>query len=174
MSGPPRRHLVLIGLPGSGKSTVGRMAAQLLDTHLTDIDGVIERATGLPVADLFAEEGEHAFRARERQAVRDALLLPPHVVAPGGGWAAQPGNLEEAASRVFTVYLDVRPEVAAARLGEAPDRPLLRGGPLERLRGLLAGREPYYHRADARVDASLEPGAVAGLVAAAARREAGW
>ena len=94
-----RRHLVLIGLPGAGKSTVGRLLAERLETHWTDIDPVIERATGLSIAELFAEEGEAAFRAREHQAVIEALLLPPHVVTPGGGWAAEPGNLEALGDR---------------------------------------------------------------------------
>jgi shikimate kinase len=103
------RHLVLVGLSGSGKSTVGPLVAASLDTHFTDIDRVIERATGLPIADLFQEEGEAAFRARERQAVLDGLLLPPHVIAPGGGWAAEPGALDETAGSVTTVYLRVSP-----------------------------------------------------------------
>jgi shikimate kinase len=169
-----RRHVVLVGLPGSGKSTVGPLVAAQLDTHFTDIDQVIQRATGLTIADLFAEEGEPAFRERERRAVLDALLLPPHVVAPGGGWAAQPGNLEETSDRVLTVYLWVIPEVAAERLDGVPDRPLLAGAPLPRLRGLLAQREAFYRQAGARIDAGLHPLAVADLVVEAARRGGGW
>lgn len=171
-----RRHLVLVGLPGSGKSTVGAMVAELLDTHFTDVDRVIERATGLSVAELFSEEGEDAFRARERQAVLDALLLPAHVIGPGGGWAAGPGNLASAGDRAFTVYLEVAPEVAAARLGDARTRPLLRAEASlrDRLRELLLQREPRYREAAARIDAALPPAAVAALVVGAARSGAGW
>jgi shikimate kinase len=169
-----RRHIVLVGLPGSGKSTVGPLVAAQLDTHFSDVDRVIERATGLTVADLFAEEGEPAFRERERRAVLDALVLPPHVLAPGGGWAAQPGNLEETADRVLTVYLRVIPEVAAERLDGARDRPLVSEAPPARLRALLAHREAFYRRADATVDAGLPPVAVANLVIEAARRGGGW
>lgn len=171
-----RRHLVLVGLPGSGKSTVGAMVAELLDTHLTDVDRVIERATGLSVAELFLEEGEDAFRARERQAVLDALLLPAHVISPGGGWAAAPGNLASAGDRAFTVYLEVAPEVAAARLGDARNRPLLQTEtPLrDRLRDLLVRREKRYQEAAVRIDAALPPAAVADLVVGAARSGAGW
>src|SRR5690606_22936826 len=85
------RHLLLIGLPGAGKSTAGRLLAERLGTHCTDIDPMIERATGRSVAELFEEEGEESFRDREHLAVVQALALPPHVVAPGGGWAARPG-----------------------------------------------------------------------------------
>lgn len=169
-----RMHLVLVGLSGAGKSTVGPLLARRLDTHFTDIDLVIERATGLTVAELFAEEGEARFRARERQAVRDAFLLPPHVIAPGGGWAAQPGSLDDAAERALVVYLAVPPAVAAARLGDDAGRPLLAGDPTGRLQALLGEREPWYRRSGPAVDAGLEPEAVADRLLELARREAGW
>lgn len=169
------RHLVLVGLSGSGKSTVGPLVAASLDTHFTDVDRVIERATGLPVVDLFGEEGEAAFRVRERQAVLDGLLLPPHVIAPGGGWAAQPGALDDTADRVTTVYLRVTPDEAARRLNGAAARPLLGGAPaVDGLRRLLAERESAYRRADVTIDAGGEPGAVADAVIAAARETGGW
>lgn len=172
---PVRRHLLLVGLSGSGKSTVGRLAARLLDTHVSDIDAVIERATGLSVAEQFQAEGESAFRARERQAVLEALLLPAHVVAPGAGWAAEPGNLDEVAARAFAVYLAVDPAVAAVRLDGVRDRPLLADAPLaERLAAMLARREPHYRRAPARIDANQPVEVVAQAVAALARGEAGW
>ncbi|MEZ4586214.1 MAG: shikimate kinase [Gemmatimonadales bacterium] len=169
-----RRHLVLVGLPGSGKSTVGPLVAAQLDTHFTDLDPVIVRATGLTVADLFETEGEAAFRARERQALLDALLLPPHVVAPGGGWAAEPGNLDAVRDRITAIYLRVLPAVAARRLDGALDRPLLAGGDVEgRLRVLLAAREGFYRSAGPVVDANDEPGLVTDRVVAVARG-AGW
>ncbi|MGE0552578.1 MAG: shikimate kinase [Gemmatimonadales bacterium] len=169
-----RRHLVLVGLPGSGKSTVGPLVAAQLDTHFTDLDPVIVRATGLTVADLFETEGEAAFRTLERQALLDALLLPPHVVAPGGGWAAEPGNLDEVRERITAIYLRVLPAVAAGRLDGALDRPLLAGGDVEgRLRVLLAAREGCYRSAGQVVDANDEPGLVTDRVVAAAR-SAGW
>jgi shikimate kinase len=169
------RHLVLVGLSGSGKSTIGPLVAASLDTHFTDVDRVIERATGLPIVDLFAEEGEPAFRARERQAVLDGLLLPPHVLAPGGGWAAQPGTLDDTADRVMTVYLRVTPDEAARRLNGMADRPLLAGGPAAAgLRRLLGEREGAYRRADVTIDAGGDPEAVADAVIAAAREKGGW
>ncbi len=169
-----RKHLVLVGLSGAGKSTVGRLLAERLDTHFTDIDRVVERATGLAIAELFAEDGEAGFRERERQAVRDAFLLPPHVVGPGGGWAAEPGNLDDASGRAVVVYLALEPAVAAARLAGEAGRPLLAGNPAGRLAALLQEREPWYRRAGPVVDASRSPDLVAEAIAEVARREAGW
>lgn len=169
------RHLVLVGLSGSGKSTVGPLVAASLDTHFTDVDRVIERATGLPIADLFDEEGEAAFRARERQAVLDALLLPPHVIAPGGGWAAQPGAYDSVADQVVTVYLQVSPVEAARRLGGPAGRPLLGGAPpAQGLERLLRAREEAYRRASVVLDAGRPADEVADDLIAVARARAGW
>lgn len=170
------RHLVLIGLPGAGKSTVGRLLADRLGTHCTDIDPMIERATGMTVADLFAEEGEPAFRDRERRAVLQAIGLPAHVIAPGGGWAAEPGNLEAIAGLVCTVWLDVDPAIAAGRLAGDRTRPLLEADDRSaRLAALAAARRPYYQRANARIDVADRPAAeIADQLLSVARVQAGW
>ena len=170
------RHLVLIGLPGAGKTTTGRLVAARLETHCTDIDPVIERATGMTIAELFEEEGEAAFRAREQLAVLQSLGLPPHVVTPGGGWAVQPGNLAEVANRVFAIHLAVDPAVAAVRLSaDANTRPLLAGDPVRRLQTLAADRAPWYRQAPVTVDVShLTADAAADAVLELARARAGW
>ncbi|MGE0439024.1 MAG: shikimate kinase [Vicinamibacterales bacterium] len=200
MSGSDVRHLILIGLPGAGKSTAGRLLADRLGTHWTDIDPIIERATGLSIAELFALEGEEAFRGRERLAVEQALRLPPHVVTPGGGWAAQPGNLDDAAAACL-VHLAIAPEAAARRLAGDASRPLLQGqpspaadpaaalarhsgalggrdptaGPVARLNELAAARLPFYRRAEAEVEVSGKSSEeVADLLLEIARRQAGW
>jgi len=170
------RHLILVGLPGAGKSTVGRILADRLGTHWTDIDPIIERATGLSIADLFAEEGEPAFRERERLAVIQALRLPPHVVTPGGGWAAVDGNLATVAEQGFPIHLAVDPDVAAARLADDRARPLLAGPDrVARLRDLARVRLPWYRQAAAEVDAGTGSAAeVADRLLALARARAGW
>ncbi len=146
------RHIVLIGLPGSGKSTVGPLVAAALELPFVDLDGVIIRRMGMPVARIFGEFGEAHFRTLEREATADRLASDPAVIAPGGGWAAQPGNLEQARDRALFFYLLVAPDIALERAGRGAVRPLLAGGEgLTRMNTLLAERESFYARADATV-----------------------
>ena len=91
-----KRHVLLIGLPGAGKTTVGRLVAERLHAGFVDIDTILIRKEGKPIAMIFAEKGEPAFRVMERTAVEAALANQPAVIVPGGGWAAQPGALEAA------------------------------------------------------------------------------
>jgi shikimate kinase len=171
-----KRHLILVGLPGAGKTTIGRLVAAELRAPFVDLDVAIEQRAGKPIARLFAEDGEDAFRTLERSEMESVLSAPKRVIAAGGGWAAQPGNLEAATGRALTVYLQVTPEGAAARVAPAADRrPLLAGADLTgRLRELLSARRSFYQRCDVTVPADLEPGAVAREVAALARSLAGW
>lgn len=168
-----KRHLVLVGLPGSGKSTVGPLVGAALGVRFVDVDRVIEATTGESVAELFARRGEAAFRELEREAMEVELSREPAVLAPGGGWAAQPGNLDAALPRARLVYLAVSPEAAAARLAGQSDRPLLLGGePRQVLERLIVAREPFYRRASIEVDAEAGPAElVAAGIVAAARRE---
>lgn len=169
-----RQHVVLVGLPGSGKTSVGPLVAQQLGTSFVDIDAIIVRREGRPVAVIFAEQGEAAFRDIERRAVRSALEQEPSIVAPGGGWAAQPGAMDEARGEAFIVYLRTRPETAIRR---APgNRPTLMGGdPGDRMRDLLEDRETFYLQAHATVDTDGKTvTAVAEEVVRLARARAGW
>lgn len=170
-----RRHIVLVGLPGAGKSSAGRILAGLLQTSFADLDEVIVRDTGLSIAELFAGRGEPTFRAIERAAMDRAVAEPPQVIAPGGGWAAQPGNLEAAEPLALVIYLSVTPEVAAARLEEDRDRPLLQGDPYRRLEQLLHQRERFYRRAGFEVVTdAMTPNRVAEAAAQLARQYGGW
>ena len=165
-----KRHLILVGLSGSGKSTVGRLAAQQLRTSFSDIDELIVTGSGQPVAELFAREGEAQFRRLERAALERVLAAPPHVIAPGAGWIAEPGNLE-AAGDALLIYLEISPAEAAARLAGDAARPLLAGAdPVTRLTGMLSARERWYRNAALTIPASGSPEAVAALVAEAGRR----
>ena len=163
------RHVILVGLPGAGKTTVGRRVVELLPgdfTAFTDIDEAVESGTGRSIARIFAESGEAEFRRLERAAMDRALEAPPHLIAAGAGWIAQPGNLDAARERdALVLYLRVPPEVPAARLGDDATRPLLAGKDrLGTLRQLLGEREAWYHQADATLDASGDPEAVARAV----------
>ena len=171
-----RRHIVLVGLPGSGKSTVGQLVAQSLQAEFVDIDAIIMRKQGRPMPIIFAEFGEAAFRQLEHREVEAAFGGPPAVIAPGGGWVAQPGALESAQGRAVLVYLKTRPDTATARAGPQGNRPTLMGEDrVTRMRELLREREPFYNKADAHVETDrMSPVQVAVEVAGLARLRAEW
>lgn len=170
-----KRHLVLVGLSGSGKTTVGKLVADALRTRFMDLDVEIERAAGVSIASIFATQGEPAFRRLEREAMVRALDGPPAVIASGGGWAAQPGELAAAEGRAFNVYLHTDPDTAAERVAGGLDRPLLRSDPREVLRELFADRDAAYRRSQALVETGgRTPDEVAREVAALARSSGGW
>jgi len=171
-----KRHIVLIGLPGAGKSTVGRMVADKLHAGFVDIDTILIRKEGKPISMIFAEKGEPVFREMERKEVEAALANEPAVIAPGGGWAAQPGALENAKSRGYLVYLKARAEVAAGRAEPSGTRPVLMGDdPLARMRELYTARDPFYAKADATVLTEAKSAEnVAAEIVKLAQTGAGW
>jgi len=169
-----KKHLILAGLPGSGKTTVGHRAAELLRTAFTDIDRIVVSAAGMPVAELFASLGEPHFRRLERAAMEGAIAAPPHVISPGAGWMAEPGNLETA-SGALLIYLRITPAKAAERLRGDATRPLLAGGdPVQILGEILTRRERWYRMAGRELDAAAPVEEVAAAVVRFAREEAGW
>ena len=171
-----KKHIVLVGLPGAGKSTVGRIVAERLQAGFVDIDSILIRKEGKPIALIFAEKGEPAFRDMERKEMETALANQPAVIAPGGGWAAQPGSLDAARPRGYFVYLKARAEVAAGRAEPSGTRPVLMGDdPLGRMRELIREREPYYAKADATVLTEAKSAeTVATEVVKLAQTRAGW
>jgi shikimate kinase len=132
----------LVGMPGAGKSVVGKELAGRLGVPFIDLDAEIERSTGIAVPDIFAQEGEAAFRAREAAALVDASTHDPAVVACGGGVVLEPANRITLRNTGVAVFLDVPLERLRERVPPAADRPLIReSGDLERL---LEAREPLY------------------------------
>jgi len=146
------RHLVLVGLMGAGKTTVGQRCAQILDRPFVDTDELIEATTRMSVADVFATQGEQQFRAHERAAVADASASPtPLVIACGGGAVLDPENRRQLRAHGVVVWLRASPAELGSRVGaDAADaRPLLAGGapPAATLQRLSALREPAYEAA---------------------------
>lgn len=170
------RHIVLVGLPGSGKSTVGKLVADALQTVVIDIDGLLVREMGKPVAQIFGMLGEPKFREMERDAVKAAQARDACVIVPGAGWAAQPGQLDGVRDASLVIYLKCQPATAAKRTEQGEARPLLAGmDPGQRIRALLNEREPFYVMADHTVNTeNVPPEAVAAEVMTLARQYGGW
>ncbi len=171
-----RRHVILVGLPGSGKTTVGALVAARLRAPFFDVDRAIETRAGRTVARIFADDGEAEFRALERDAARELLAGEPAVLAPGGGWFADAEQRRAALAAGYAVYLETSPGVAARRLGGGAGRPLLKGfDPVLRMCRLLEDREGAYLEAPGRVATDARsPDEVADAVAQLARAEGGW
>jgi shikimate kinase/3-dehydroquinate synthase len=147
--------VVLVGLPGSGKSAVGRRLAHRHGATFVDLDDVIEKAAGRPIPEIFAERGEAAFRALERQAVdelgpADRSAGVRMVVATGGGAVVDPRNRWALYRGRVPVWLDVRAEVLAQRLRRSPNvRPLIVGrDPMGAIRDLARDRDRFYSAAE--------------------------
>ncbi|HEX7346882.1 MAG TPA: bifunctional shikimate kinase/3-dehydroquinate synthase [Candidatus Limnocylindrales bacterium] len=150
--------IVLVGLPGSGKSVVGKRLANRHAAAFIDLDERIERADGRPIPTIFAEDGEAAFRGLERDAVADLGPADPdplvrRVIATGGGAVVDPRNRWALYRGRVGVWLDGRPEVLAQRLRRSPHvRPLVTGrDPIGTLRDLAARRERFYAATDIHV-----------------------
>lgn len=150
-------HVILIGLPGAGKTAAGEALAERLGRSFLDFDREIERREGAPITEIFAIRGEQYFRQREREITEELLRCGNMVVSPGGGWVANEGVIALVRPPARIIYLKVRPETALARLGAARSaRPLLsRPDPLTELRRLLAQRERLYAQADHVVSAEV-------------------
>ncbi|HET7536995.1 MAG TPA: shikimate kinase [Candidatus Didemnitutus sp.] len=143
----PATNLYLVGFAGTGKSTVGRQVAQQLNFRLFDSDHEIERLRGRPVSQIFAEEGEPAFRALERQFIESGHPAQGCVVSCGGGLVIPGGMLALLQSRGVVICLHASIETIIARTAHASHRPLFQGEDHEkRVRELYAKREAIYRR----------------------------
>lgn len=137
--------LVLVGLPGSGKSTVGRQLARRLRLPFTDTDHEIEQRIGCSIREFFEREGEAPFRDIEEAVIRDLTQGREGVLATGGGAVLRPANRDNLRRAGHVIYLRSTPEELFKRLRHDANRPLLQvADPLARLRSLYDERDPLY------------------------------
>lgn len=151
------RQIVLTGLPGSGKSSVGRELARRIGWGFIDLDEAVAERDGRTIARIFAESGEERFRELEAAATAELRDRDRLVLAPGAGWITKERTVALIRPPARMAYLRVTPDVAAARIQASPEvRPLLAGADAgRRMEELLAQRERLYRTADLTVDAEL-------------------
>lgn len=152
-----RQPLILVGLPGAGKSTVGRAVASRLQVDFLDFDDQLVARTGLTIPELFAQQGESAFRKLELRLTAELRDGSPAVWAPGGGWVTAPGAMALVAGRSCMIHLEVSSSQALARL-ESDDsiRPLLAvPDPAAALQRLWQARAALYATAAHRVNTEV-------------------
>jgi shikimate kinase len=137
--------VALVGMPGSGKSTVGRQLARRLSRPFVDADTAIEQELGCPIRSYFEQHGEPSFRDVEERVIAHLLNGPEGVIATGGGAVLREANRRQLATRAQVVYLRSTPEELFRRLRHDTHRPLLQvTDPLRRLRDLFRERDPLY------------------------------
>lgn len=142
-NGAPLRNIVLTGLPGCGKTTLGSKAAAILNLEFIDLDREIERRAGLSVAEIFTRFGEDRFRDLETEELLKAVARQGLLIAAGGGTLLRDENVKALKDKAFVIFLDRAAEKIAADFADDGTRPLLRGGP-ERLLQLARERQERY------------------------------
>jgi shikimate kinase len=167
------RTIVLVGLMGAGKSTIGRRLATALAMPFADADAEVEAAAGRTVSDVFAAYGEQAFRDGERRVIARLLEGPPHVLATGGGAFVDPATRALINAKAISVWLKADVEVLARRVARRDTRPLLKGkDPLEVLKAHAAARHPCYAQAQIVIETgdAAHQGAVDAIITALGER----
>jgi shikimate kinase len=153
-----RRSIVLVGMMGSGKSSVGRRLAARIGIAFADADAEIEKAAGMSISDIFAERGEAEFRSGEVRVIRRLLQGGPQVLSTGGGAFMDADTRAAIAASGISIWLNAQFDVLMKRIRRRHDRPLLRTpDPAATLRKLLAEREPTYALADLIIESRDEP-----------------
>ena len=147
-----KRSIVLVGMMGAGKSSIGRRLAARLGIPFVDADAEIEAAAGMTIEDIFTHFGEASFRSGEARVIARLLEAGPQVLATGGGAFINPESRASIRRNGISIWLRADFEVLYRRVKRRNDRPLLKtNDPAETLRQLLAEREPVYAQADASV-----------------------
>lgn len=152
------RTIVLVGLMGAGKTTVGRRLARRLGLEFADSDFEIEKAARMTVADIFSSFGEDDFRDGERRVISRLMDGPPRVLATGGGAFINEETRSLMKEKSITIWLDASLDVLVERTSRRDTRPLLQeGDPTDILKRLLEERGPIYAQADIKIQSSDGP-----------------
>lgn len=152
------RPVVLVGLMGAGKSSVGKIVAQELEVPFTDSDKEVEEAAGCSITTIFATHGEDAFRDCERRVIKRLLEREPHIIALGGGAFINPQTREIIKERAISLWIRAELDVLVKRTSGKTHRPLLlEGNPEEILAKLIQERHPIYAEADITVESGDGP-----------------
>jgi shikimate kinase len=153
-----RRSIVLIGMMGAGKSSVGRRLAARLGLAFVDADSEIETAAGMSIADIFSAHGEAYFRSGEARVIARLLEGGPQVLATGGGAIMNPDTRAAIRAKAVSIWLNAEYDVLLRRVRRRTDRPMLKtADPAETLRRLLAERSPTYAQADVTLNSRDAP-----------------
>jgi shikimate kinase len=153
-----RRSIVLVGMMGSGKSSVGRRLAARIGIPFVDADAEIEKAAGMSITDIFAVRGEAEFRSGEARVIRRVLQGGPQVVSTGGGAFMDPETRAAVAASGISIWLNAEFDILMKRIRRRHDRPLLKNSdPGATLRKLMTERDPIYALADLIVESRDEP-----------------
>jgi len=149
-------NLALVGFMGTGKTSIGRLVAEQLHFHFLDTDEIIQSRTGRTITDIFAQDGEPAFRALEKNLVGELATQTGAVIATGGGLPTNAENLESLKNFALVVCLWASPEKIWERVRSQSHRPLLHDpNPQKKIRELLTAREPFYKQADVLINTDL-------------------
>ena len=141
-----RPHIILIGPPGAGKTSVAKALSKRIGKRFVDTDALVEKKSGKKISEIFLEEGEPRFRELEREAVIEALSGDEEIIALGGGAILDESIRKEIATSGQVIFLDVSISNAAPRVGFNRERPLLVGNPRAQWLSLMEKRRPLYEQ----------------------------
>ena len=152
------RNLALVGFMGVGKSSAGRLAAELLGFKFVDTDEMIEQRAGMCISEIFRTQGEPAFRQLEKDVVAELATFTDTVISTGGGLATNEENLNSLKDHALVCCLWAGPDTIWRRVHHQSHRPLLNGpDPEAKIRELLEQREPHYRKADVLLNTEMRP-----------------
>tara|TARA_B100001564_G_scaffold138166_1_gene116040 strand:+ start:363 stop:875 length:513 start_codon:yes stop_codon:yes gene_type:complete len=149
-----KKNLVLTGMMGSGKTTIGKSLSQKLNMHFADVDAVIEKKLGLSISEIFQQRGEKAFREEEEEETKKTIKKSNMIIALGGGAFVNEGIRHEIKKNSISVWLDLDIKMLYKRVKESKKRPLLKNSSEKELKKIYNERKKIYSLADFKIQCS--------------------